>query len=163
MRANAAAAQSEASRQATASLPRRPRARLPVVKSEAQDSADNRASINRQPPRLVVRVPAKDEEEKSEVNRESIDLQPRRLPVQVRRRAKREVVEREGKVPMVNPVGSQEAERLVRLNAARDNRSAERKKARGLLRRAGRNNSLLTIASGLGVKIPRPFLCLNAL
>jgi hypothetical protein len=87
-----------------------------------------------------VPVPANHEGDNSEANRESIDLQPRRLPVQVR--AKRVVEEREGKAPMVNLVDNPEAERLLGLSAARarDNRSGERKKERGL-HRQGRNNS----------------------
>jgi hypothetical protein len=91
--------------------------------------------------RLRVRVPANREAEKSEVNRESIDLQPRRLPVLVR--AKREVEESAGKVPMVNLGGSQGAERqlLLSKDRGRGSRSAERKKKRGLHRQDRNNNS----------------------
>jgi hypothetical protein len=78
--------------------------------------------------------------EKSEANRESIDLQPRRLPVQAP--VRREAEEREGKVPMVNLVGSREAvcHLLLSKGKGRRSRSAERKKKRGL-HRQGHNNS----------------------
>jgi hypothetical protein len=87
-----------------------------------------------------VPVPVKREVQKSEANPESTDLRPRHLPVQVR--AKREVDEKEGQALMVSHLaGSQEAERLLlRLSRGRGNRSAERKRARGL-RRQGHNKS----------------------
>jgi hypothetical protein len=74
----------------------------------------------------------KGEGEKSEANRESIDLQARRLPVQVR--AMREAEEREGKASLLNLPGSPEAEHQLPLSKAKENRSGERKRARGLHR-----------------------------
>jgi hypothetical protein len=91
--------------------------------------------------RLRKRVPVNCEAEKNAVNLESIDLRPHRLPVQVR--AKREVEEREGKVPMVNLAASQKAERLLRPSTGKGSRSAERKRARGPHRREDHNNFLL--------------------
>ena len=110
VRVSAVAVQSEASRLATAS------------------------------PHLLVRYRAKDEAQKSEVNLESIDLQRRRLRLLAEVQAKREVEESEDKAPMVNPVGSPEVAPLLVLSAARDNRNAERKKAKGL-HRQDRNQS----------------------
>ena len=87
---------------------------------------------------LWVRVPVNREAEKREANRESTDLQPRRLPVLLR--AKREAEESEGKAPMVNLVGNQEAARPLRLSRGRGSRSAERKRERGLHRQAHNNS-----------------------
>ena len=91
------------------------------------------------------------EAEKNADNPESIDLRPHRLPAQVR--AKREVQKREGKVPMVNLAASQQGERLVQLSAGKGNRSAERKRARGLRRHEDHNNFLLNYLSGPGTKV----------
>jgi len=46
----------------------------------------------------------------------------------------------EARVPMDNLAASQKRERLLPLSAAKRNRSAERKKARGLRRHEDRNN-----------------------
>ena len=80
------------------------------------------------------------EAEKNADNLESIDLRPHHLRVQVR--AKREVEEREGKVPMVNLAASQEVERLLQLSTGKGSRSAERKRARGPRRHEDHNNCL---------------------
>jgi hypothetical protein len=96
--------------------------------------------------RLRVRVPVNREAEKNADNLESIDLRPHHLRVQVR--AKREVEEREGKVPMVNLAASQKAERLLRLSTGKGSRSAERKRARGPRRHEDHNNfSLIILAA----------------
>jgi len=103
------------------------------VSVAAAQSKDNRATANLAR-HLVVQVPATREAEKSVGNLTPINLQPRRLPVQGR--AKREADEREGKAPLVNNLpGSPEAERQLRRSKGRGNRSAERKRARGLHRR----------------------------
>jgi hypothetical protein len=59
-------------------------------------------------------------------------------------RAKREAEKREGKAPMVNLVGSQEAVRhlLLSKDRGRGSRTAERKKKRGLHRHEDHNNCL---------------------
>jgi hypothetical protein len=90
--------------------------------------------------RLWARVPVNHEAEKSEANRESIDLQPHRLAARAPVRCKAE--ERKHKVPTVNLVGSQGAERqlLLSKDRGRGSRSAERKRERGL-HRQGHNNS----------------------
>jgi hypothetical protein len=93
--------------------------------------------------RLRVWVPVNREAQKNSDNPESINLRPHRLPVQVQ--AKREVEEREGKVPMVNLAASQEAERLLQLSGDKGSRSAERKRARGLHRHEDHNNCLCII------------------
>jgi hypothetical protein len=112
---------------------------VPVrVSVAAEQSEDNHPATANLARHLVVQVLARREAEKSVGNLAPINLQPRRLPVQVR--AKREADEREGKAPMVNLPGSQKAERQLRLSKGRGNRSAERKRARGLHRR-GHNNS----------------------
>lgn len=117
----------------------RHRRRDPVrVSVAAAQSEDSRQAMVSPACRPLVQVPEKDEPEESEVNRESIDPQPRRPPVQVP--AKREEEGREGRAPMVNLVGSQEALRLRLLRAAKANRSGERKKERGL-HRQGHNKS----------------------
>jgi len=97
-----------------------------------------------------VRVLVNREAQKNADNPESIDLQRHRLPVQVR--AKREVEEREGKVPMVNLAASQQGERLLHLSAGKRSRSAERKRARGRRRHEDHNNFLLNYLSGPGTK-----------
>jgi len=102
------------------------------VSVAAAQNKDNRATVNLAR-HLAVQVPARREAEKSAGNLAPINLQPRRLPVQLR--AKREAHQREGKGPMVNLLGSQEAERQLRLSKGRGNRNTERKKARGLHRR----------------------------
>ena len=99
------------------------------------------------------------EAQKNADNPESIDLQPHHLPVQVR--AKREVEEREGKVPMVNLAASQEGERLLQLSAGKGNRSAERKRARGLRRHEGHNSFFLIILAALEQKPGPLFLCVS--
>jgi hypothetical protein len=104
------------------------RGRVSVAAGQSEDSLAT-ANLAR---RLRVLVPVKDKPEKNADNPESIDLRPHRLPVQVQ--AKREVEEREGKVPMVNLAASQEVERLLQLSqlsAGKGNRSAERNRARG--------------------------------
>jgi hypothetical protein len=128
-----------AAEQSEGNLGRRLWVQVPVNR-EAEKSVDNLASIDLQPRRLPVLVRAKREVEERVDNLASIDLQPHRLPAQVR--AKREAEEREGKVPMVNLGGSQEAVRQLRLSKdrGRGSRSAERKKKRGL-HRQGYNNS----------------------
>jgi hypothetical protein len=100
----------------------------------AAQSADNLAR------RLRVLLPVKDKAAKCVGNPESIDRRPHRLPVQVR--AKREVEEREGKVPMVNLAASQEADRLrlLQLSADKGSPSAERKRARGPHRHEDHNS-----------------------
>jgi len=93
--------------------------------------------------RLRELVPVNREAEKNADNPDSIDLRPHRLPVQVQ--AKREVEEREGKVPMVNLAASPEVERLLQLSAGKGSRSAERKRARGPHRHEDHNNFLLIV------------------
>ena len=127
---------------------------VPVrVSVAAAQSEDNRATANLAR-HLAVQVPARREAEKSAGNLAPINLQPRRLPVQVR--AKREADQREGKVPMVNLPASQKAERQLRLSKGKGNRSAERKKARGLHRRG--HNNLVNFRSGSGAKFRGRFL-----
>jgi hypothetical protein len=104
--------------------------------------------------RLWVLVPVNRKAEKSEANREPIDLQPHRLPAQAR--ARREAEESVDKGPMVNRPGSQEPERQLRLSKGRGNRSAERKKARGLHRRG--HNFVDFTWRLRGEKIPEPLL-----
>jgi hypothetical protein len=113
------------------------------VSVAAAQNKDNRATVNlaRQ---LAAQAPARREAEKSVGNLAPINLQPRRLPVRVR--AKREADERDGRGPMVNLPASQKAERKLRLSKGRGNRSAERKRARGLHRR-GHNNLLILVAA----------------
>jgi hypothetical protein len=94
----------------------------------AAQSADSLATANL-PRRLRVRVLVKE----SVDDLACADLQPLRLPVQVQ--AKREDQKREGKLPMLNLVASQEVERLVQLSTGRSSLSAERKRARGPHRR----------------------------
>jgi len=112
------------------------RGRVSVAAAQGEDSLAT-ASLAR---RLRVLAPVKDKPEKNADNPESIDLRPHRLPVQVQ--AKREVEEREGKVPMVNLAASQEADRLrlLQLSADKGSRSAERKRARGPHRREDHNS-----------------------
>ena len=111
---------------------------VPVrVSVAAEQSEDNHPATVNLARRLVVQVLARREAEKSVGNLAPINLQPRRPAVQVR--AKREAHEKEGKAPMVNLLASQKAERQLRLSKGRGNRSAERKRARGLHRR-GYNN-----------------------
>ena len=110
---------------------------VPVrVSVAAEQSEDNHPATANLARHLAVQAPARREAEKSVGNLPN--LQPRRLPVRVR--AKREADHREGKGPLVNLPASQKAERQLRLSKGRGNRSAERKKARGLPRR-GHNNS----------------------
>jgi hypothetical protein len=118
---------------------------VPVRFSVAAEQSDHPAPANlaRHP---VVQVLARREAQKSVGNLPN--LQPRRLPVRVR--AKREADQGEGKGPMVNLPASQKAERQLRLSKGRGNRSAERKKAKGLHRR-GPNNSF-NFRGGPGVK-----------
>jgi hypothetical protein len=107
----------------------------------AAQSADNLAR------RLRVLLPVKDKAGKCVGNPESIDRRPHRLPAQVR--AKREVEEREGKVPMVNLAASQEADRLrlLQLSADKGSPSAERKRARGPHRHEDHNDFLLIVVA----------------
>jgi hypothetical protein len=107
--------------------------------SFAAQSADNLATASLAL-RLRVRVPVNREAQKNADNPESIDRRPHRLPVQVR--AKREVEERGGKVPMVNLAVSQAAGRLLQLSTGKGSRSAERKRARGPRRHEDHNNCL---------------------
>jgi len=86
---------------------------------------------------LVVRVLVRREPEKSVGNKVPLNRQPRRLPVEVK--AMREVEEREGKAPLVNPVDSQEVERRLPPSKGRGNRNAERKREREHHRQVGRN------------------------
>ena len=116
---------------------------LPVpvrVSLAAELSENNRATANLAR-HLAVQDPARHEAEKSADNLAPINLQVRCLPVRVR--AKRQADERAGKVPMLNLLGSQRVERKLNLSAARDNRSVERKRERGLQRR-GRNQARRT-------------------
>jgi len=109
---------------------------VPVrVNVAAAQSKDNRVTVNLAL-HLAVQAPARREAEKSLVNLAPINLQPRRLLVPVR--AKREAHEREDKAPVVNPPGSQGADRQLRLSKGRG--SPQRKKERGL-HRPGLNNS----------------------
>jgi hypothetical protein len=111
---------------------------VPVrVSVAAAQRKDNRATVSLAR-HLAVQAPARREAEKSVGNLPN--LQPRRLPVRVR--AKPKADEREGKGPMVNLPASQKAERQLRLSKGRGNRSAERRRAKGLHRR-GHNNLLL--------------------
>jgi hypothetical protein len=114
--------------------------RVSLVAGQSEDSLAGTASLARH---LRVRVLANRGAEKNADNPESINLRPHRLPVRVR--AKREVEEREGKVPMVNLAASQKPARLLRLSVGNDSRSVARKRARGLHRHADHNNSLLII------------------
>jgi hypothetical protein len=102
--------------------------RVSVAAAQSEDNHPTTANLARH---LVVRVLARREAGKSVGNLPN--LQPRRLPVQLR--AKREADERGGKGPMVNLPASQKAERQLRLSKGRGNRSAERKRAKGLHRR----------------------------
>jgi hypothetical protein len=116
---------------------------VPVrVSVAAEQSEDNHQATANLVRHLVVQVLARREAEKSVGN--PINLQPRRLPVRVR--AKREADERKRKAPLVNLPVSQKAERQVRPSKGRGNRSAERKKARGLHRR-GHNILLIFVAA----------------
>ena len=123
---------------------------VPVrVSVAAAQNKDNRATVNlaRQ---LAVQAPARREAEKSVGNLAPINLQPRHLPVRVW--AKPKADEREGRGPMVNLPASQKAERQLRLSKGRrrGNRSAERKKAKGLHRRG--HNYLANFRGGFGQK-----------
>ena len=108
-----------------------------LVSVAAAHSADSLAR------RLQVRVQVKREADKNADNPESTDLRRHHLPVQVQ--AKREVQEREGKVPMVNLAANQEPERLLLLSAGKCNLNGERKKARGPHRHEDHNNFLLIV------------------
>jgi hypothetical protein len=72
---------------------------------------------------------AADQSEDSLPNLAFVNLQPRRQPQRVR--AKREADNKEVRVHMVNLADSVQAERRLRPSVGRDNRSVERKKARG--------------------------------
>jgi hypothetical protein len=123
---------------------------VPVrVSVAAAQNKDNRATVNLAR-HLAAQAPARREAEKSVGNLAPINLQPRHLPVRVR--AKPEADEREGRGPMVNLPASQKAERQLRLSKGRcrGNRSAERKKAKGLHRRG--HNYLANFRSGFGQK-----------
>jgi hypothetical protein len=87
-----------------------------------------------QPVRLSV---AARQNEDSLVNPPFANLQHRRQRRRVR--AKREADNKEVRVRTVNPAGRAQAERHPRPSMGRDNRSVERKKARGP-RYQGRNN-----------------------
>jgi hypothetical protein len=104
-----------------------------LVSVAAEQSEDNHPATANLARHLVVQVLARREAAKSVGNLAPINLQPRRLPVQVR--AKRKADDRQGKGPMINVPASQKAERQLRLSKGRGNRSAERKRARGLHRR----------------------------
>jgi hypothetical protein len=104
--------------------------------------------------RLRVQGPVKGKAQKNADSPESIDLRRHRLSVQVQ--VKREVEEREAKVPMVNLAASQEAERLLQLRAGKRNRSAERKRARGPHRRG--HNKLVNFRGGSGAKFRGRFV-----
>ena len=113
---------------------------LSVASAQSEDSLAT-ASLEC---RLRVLVQVDREAEKNADNPESIDLRLHRLPVQAQ--AKREVEEREGKVPMVNLAASPEVERLLQLSARKgSSRSAERKRARGPHRHEDHNNLLLIV------------------
>jgi hypothetical protein len=119
---------------------------VPVhVSVAAAQSKDNRATVNLAR-HLVVQVLARREAEKSVGNLPN--LQPRRLPVRVR--TKREAAERKGRGPLVNLPASQKAERQLPLSNGRGNRSAERKRARGLHRRGP--NYLVNFRGDSGTK-----------
>ena len=122
---------------------------VPVrVSVAAEQSEDNHPATVNLARHLVVQVLARCEAEKSVGNLAPINLQPRRLPVPVR--AKREADQGEGKGPMVNLPASQKAERQLRLSKGRGNRSAERKRAKGLHRRG--HNYLVNFPGGSGAK-----------
>jgi hypothetical protein len=133
----------------SAVLQQRHQSALAPMSVAAAQSADSLATANL-PRRLRVRVPVK----------ESVDdlacanLQPPPLPVQVQ--AKREDQKREGKVPMLDLPGSPEAEGQLRLSKGRGNRSAERKRARGLPRRD--HNYLANFRGGSGARFRGPLL-----
>ena len=76
-------------------------------------------------------------------------------------RAKHEVQGREGKVPMVNLAASPEVRRPLQLSAGQRNRSAERKRARGLRRHEGHNSFFLIILAALEQKPGPLFLCVS--
>jgi hypothetical protein len=110
---------------------------VPVrVSLAAELSENNRATANLAR-HLAVQDPARPEAQKSADNLAPTNLQVRHLPVQVR--AKRQADHREGRVPLVNLLGSQRVERKLHPSAVRDNQSVERKRERELQRR-GRNN-----------------------
>jgi len=115
-----------------------------VLQSVAAAQSEDSPVTASLPRRLRVLAQVNREAEKNADNPESIDLRPHRPPVQVP--AKREVEEREGRVPLVNLAASQEADRLPQLSAGKGNRSAERKKARGPRRHEDHNNFLLIIS-----------------
>jgi len=128
---------------------------VPVrVSVAAEQSEDNHPATVNLARRLVVQVLARREAEKSVGNLAPINLQPRRPAVQVR--AKREADQREGKAPMVNLSASQEAQRQLRPSKGRRNRSAERKKAKGLHRRG--HNYLVNFPGGSGAKFRAAFV-----
>jgi hypothetical protein len=78
----------------------------------------------------LVRVSlAADQSEDSLSNLAFVNLQPRRQPRPAR--AKREADNKEVRASTVNLAGSVQAERHLRPSAGRDNRSVERKRARG--------------------------------
>jgi hypothetical protein len=109
-----------------------------VLESVAAAQSEDSLATASLPSRLRVVVQVNREPEKNADNPQSTDLRPHRLPVLVR--AKREVEERGDKEPMVNLAASREADRLPQLSAAKDNRSAERKKARGPHRHEDHNS-----------------------
>jgi hypothetical protein len=127
----------------------RPRVAPVRVSVAAAQNKDNRATVSLAR-HLAVQAPARREAEKSVGNLAAINLQPRHLPVRVR--AKPKADEREGRGPMVNLPASQKAERQLRLSKGRrrGNRSAERKKAKGLHRRG--HNYLANFRGGFGQK-----------
>jgi hypothetical protein len=112
----------------------RARARRNVLAENNEDNLDSVSQAHRQP----VAGLAKRKAQESRGDLGSINLQPRRLLV--RAPANRGVEKREARVPMVNLVGSLGLGRLPQPLGASSNRSAERKRERGL-HRQGHNNS----------------------
>jgi hypothetical protein len=115
--------------------------RVSVAAAQSEDSLARR---------LRVQGPVKGKAEKNADSPESIDLRRHRLSVQVQ--VKREVEEREAKVPTVNLAASQEADRLLQLRTGKRNRSAERKRARGPHRREDHNKSHAVFCTAWRVK-----------
>jgi hypothetical protein len=121
---------------------RRPRQRALARRNvAAEDNLDSVSLAHRQP----VADLAKREAQESRDGLGSVSRQPRRRPVEDR--VKRAVDEREARAPMVNPAVNQEAERQLRQSAARDNRSAERKRERGPHRQDHNKSSFIFVAA----------------
>jgi len=117
----------------------RARARRNVAAENNEGNLDSVSQAHRQP----VAGLAKREAQESRDDLGSINLQPRRLLAP----ANRKVEEKEARAHIVSLAGSLGLERLPQLLGASSNRSAERKKEKGLHRQDHNNFSLIIVTA----------------